>query len=172
MRMLSARSRLNRVTIGEMTVNASYINRPRGQTVERGVCSRSSVWSGACLGMPRDAASARSRREWPRCVIPGAFGGPWVLPRLEDRGQPPFLHQFEAGNVGGSREGSRFPPLEPHAGLQGLHSHSAAITHRLRPADALGRRRRASGAAGVALLPTWRRTTVHARTQMLILLFA
>lgn len=66
-------------------------------------------------------------------ALPGAFGGPWILPRLEDRGQPPFLHQLEAGNVGGSREGSRTSPLGPHAGLQGLHSHSSAVTHRLRP---------------------------------------
>lgn len=91
------------------------------------------------------------------CIVflPDTFGGPWVLPRLEDRGQPPFLYQFEAGNVGGSREGSRFPPLEPHAGLQGLHSYSAAITHRLRPvAVVVGFRRDASVDVAVALLPT------------------
>lgn len=85
-----------------------------------------------------------SARSGPSCIIPGTFRGPWVLPRLEDRGQPPFLHQFEAGNVAGSREGSRISPLEPHAGLQGLHSHSAAFKHRLRPVHGVGRRRGAS----------------------------
>lgn len=52
-------------------------------------------------------------------VLPGTIGGPRVLPRLEDRGQPPFLHELEAGNVGGSREGSRTSPLGPHAGRIG-----------------------------------------------------
>lgn len=47
--------------------------------------------------------------------LPGTIGGPRVLPRLEDRGQPPFLQELEAGNVGGSREGSRSSPLGPHA---------------------------------------------------------
>lgn len=80
-------------------------------------------------------------RVYGRCSIPfpvagvalPGFRGPRVLPRLEDRGQPPFLHELEAGNVGGSREGSRTSPLGPHAGLQGLHSYTAAVTHRLRP---------------------------------------
>lgn len=52
-------------------------------------------------------------------VLPGTIGRPWVLPRLEDRGQPPFLHELKAGNVGGSREGSRTSPLGPHAGRIG-----------------------------------------------------
>ncbi|KYB28706.1 hypothetical protein TcasGA2_TC032417 [Tribolium castaneum] len=127
--------------------------------------SEGNVWNGACGraaeerrrgGAPGDAGAGCSIQGVKAgvAVIPGAFGGPWVLPRLEDRGQPPFLHQFEAGNVGGSREGSRISPLEPHAGLLGLHSHSAAITHRLRPAAAVGRRRPRSGASGGALLPT------------------
>lgn len=78
-------------------------------------------------------------------IIPGTFGGPWVLPRLEDRGQPPFLHQFEAGNVGGSREGSRISPLEPHAGLWGctltrLRSHTDCARTTVSDAVVLGRR--------------------------------
>lgn len=58
-------------------------------------------------------------REWRVCRLPGTVRGPRVLPRLEDRGQPPFLHQFEAGNVGRSREGSRISPPMPHRGLRG-----------------------------------------------------
>lgn len=43
--------------------------------------------------------------------------GAWVLPRSEDRGQPPFLDELDAGNLGASRrlrEGAT-PPPEPHA---------------------------------------------------------
>lgn len=73
-------------------------------------------------------------REW---SIPG-FRGPGVLPRLEDRGQPPFLDELEAGNVGGSREGSRTSPLGPHAGKQGL----CTFTRPRSQTDCARRRRR------------------------------
>lgn len=43
---------------------------------------------------------------------PGSPGAQ-VLPRFEDRGQPPFLNKFDAGNVGGLGEGAR-PPLRTH----------------------------------------------------------
>lgn len=65
-------------------------------------------------------------REW---SIPGAFGGPWVLPRLEDRGQPPFLHQLEAGNVGRSHErGAASPPSGPMLDFRGC-THSRPRSH-------------------------------------------
>lgn len=43
--------------------------------------------------------------------------GAWVLPRLEDRGQPPFLDEPDAGNLGVCRrlrEGAHAPPPGPH----------------------------------------------------------
>lgn len=61
---------------------------------------------------------------WCKWMVPGVAvvlrtisQGAWVLPRLEDRGQPPFLDELDAGNLGvwwRLREGAHAPPPGPH----------------------------------------------------------
>lgn len=78
----------------------------------------------ARLGLGSEGWSDRKQgKQRAKAVVPGVavvlrtIQGAWVLPRLEDRGQPPFLDELDAGNLGvlwRLREGAHAPPPGPH----------------------------------------------------------
>lgn len=66
---------------------------------------------------------------------------------------PHFSTSSKREMLADHERGAASPPRAPCRTL-GLHSHSTAITHRLRPDDCIGRRRPWSTSNDIALLPT------------------
>lgn len=74
---------------------------------------------------------------------------------------PHFSTSSKREMLADHERGAASPPSSPMTDFRGCTLTRPRLTHRLRPADALGLRRDASAAIGVALLPTERDKDSH-----------
>lgn len=149
MRMLSARLRLDEMTIDEFTANTSYINRSRGQTAYVGFYRGSSVWSGACLGMPRDAASARSRAGVAAVCHTWRLRGAVGPASAWGQGSAPISPPIRSGKCWRITRGEPLPPPRAPCRTSGAalslgrdHTQTAPGRRSRTPSSCFGRRRR------------------------------